>query len=425
MITLIAGATILTQNSSREVIPRGNILIDNSRIVGVGSRALTVRPDRLIRADGHWAAPGFVNAHVHLGETAYAPFLSGRRTLGEYLRQTDRLAKRFPVEESRGVISRFSLLSMLRCGTTFVAGGRTAPAAESLGVRNLSGYMLMRSAKLGRFIGRFRDDFRALMGSEAPPLTSHAIFIHSLTAIDKKILREASLTFSENERARLMVHVAEDSRTSSRVRKKRKTREIDILEAAGLLDRRTMVIHGNHLSFADLRKIRRAGSSIIHCLSSNMNVADSTLDLRSALRLGVNVALATDGAVTGSDFSVLREASKAYAYHNMFGHRPTVSAGTIYDMVTVNAARALGQEDEVGSIEVGKQADIVILKPPFTTFGPDPVSELITYADLVGVRDVMIAGKTLIFDTKPTTRDARRIDSNFHGFVSRIVADGS
>ncbi len=144
-----------------------------------------------------------------------------------------------------------------------------------------------------------------------------------------------------------------------------------------------------------------------------MNSADATMDLHSVLKRNINVALATDGVVTSSSFSVFKEAANAFIYHNRFRGKIPIPASIFFDMITINAASALGLREKIGSIELGKEADIVILRPPFGEPNHNLIEHLIFYADLIDIKDVMVAGKFLVRDFKYTNNNFHRIEANF------------
>lgn len=397
MKILVKNGTIITQNYSREVIPGGDVLVQDSKIIAVGKNLSGTHADKEIDATGTWVIPGLINVHVHLGETIYAPFMLDRYPLKKYLSITEKMASSSKsIEKGRLSVACYSLLQLLRSGTTTISGGRTSESAELMGMRNVSGYMLMHSRKLGHFSKNFGDKLQYLIFHTNQDLTSHAIFIHSLGRVSKAMLNGVRVFLSKNKDIRLMIHVAENTNSSEVSIKKWGKSEIEILESFSLLNERTLLVHGNLLNRSDLDIIRERGCSIAHCPSSSMNTSDAMLDLYTVLAKGINAVIATDGVVTASDYSVLREAGFAYKYHNRFTPKNLIAPERFFDMITINAALALGLEEKIGSIGEGKEADILIVEPPFEKSIADPVKQLIRYANLIRVRDVIIGGKLML-----------------------------
>jgi len=421
MKTIIKNATIFTQNRNRDIIERGYIVIEDSVISALGSNIkMSKHGHKEIDAQGLWVLPGFVNSHVHLGETIYGPLITGSYSLSDYLHQTERLSKKFkPFEAERNVVASYSLLQLLISGCTTISGGRTSESAEHFKLRNVSGYMLMKSPKLKHYSENFQAKFLDLLNNKNSPLTNHSIFIHSLSTIDKTILRAISKLMIENPNIRLMIHIAEDKGSKKAAREVYKLSPVEVLQSAGLLSNKTLLIHANNLTSKEFKMVQQAGAHVIHCLSSNMKVANKTIDLQDLLSKNINIAIATDGVVTGSDFSILREAGNAYRYHNRFNNKSPIPAQRFLDMITINPARALGLDKTIGSIEVGKEADIVFLKPPLGVTKSNRVNQLISYASLVEVRGVMVAGKHILRESRVLNHNKSEIENRFNELLAQ------
>ena len=417
MRTLIKNGTIFTQNAEREILQRADLVIDNSKISDIGS-VLPIKADRVIDAEGKWVIPGLINSHVHLGESAYASWMSGRYGLSRYLERTEELAQKLGLETKRSVITAYSLLQLIRQGTTTIAGGRTREQSSLFGMRNVSGYMLMKSRKLGHFSETFNDEMRKFMDDRSV-LSYPAIFIHSLDTVDPSILQDVSKWRVKHKEIRMMIHVGETVVTAHRIAEQYRKSEIEVLNGFGLLDSQTLLVHGNHLSNADFEQIARKGSSLVHCLSSNFSAADKTLDLESALKHGINITIATDGVVTGSDFSILREAGAAYRYHNRFSQDSGIHAQLFFDMITTNAASALGLQENIGSIEVGKDADLAVISPPMG-LKQGSVEHLLHYSNLIQVQDVMVAGELLLQNGEITNENSRHVEREFVELTNQL-----
>ncbi len=210
MRILLKNGIIFTQNPQREVIQHSDVLIQDSKIIDIGKNLSCSDIDEIIDMEGMWIVPGFINAHVHLGESIYAPFISPTLTIDKYLAQTDAIAASVKdIEKKRLLISQYSLIQVLKNGTTTIGGGRTSQASEQIGTRTVSAYMLMKSKKLGYLTEDFKKKIGDFLSETSLPLITKAIFIHSFNMVDRGIISETSRTLSENKLP-FMIHIAED-----------------------------------------------------------------------------------------------------------------------------------------------------------------------------------------------------------------------
>lgn len=421
MKTLLTNAVIITQNETREIIPRGHVLIEDDTICLVGSGDYFDRLDDTETIDlrGGVIVPGFINAHVHLGESIYTGFLKGWFSLEEYLRRTNEISELSEtIESARRIICDYSMLQLIRSGTSAIAGGRTSDSAEAFGIRNMSGYMLMQSPKLGKFSRDIEKQFEQISREVDTTLTQNAIFIHSLGTVDDQILSEVRNLKMKHPNLRIMTHVAETRRVEEDAMKRLGLSSVGILQKYGLLDAQTILIHGNNLTPEDFSLVRDSKASLVHCLSSNLRVANQTLDLRSALMSGIPVSVATDGSATSGTFSVLSEARRCYAYHNRFvdetGHIPPQD---FLDMITVNPARLLGLSEFVGSVVAGKKADLAFLSSTFSIL--ELVDSLLT-DDTITVTGLMVGGKRILWEGRLANKKEPEIESRFLNVVEQV-----
>lgn len=422
---LIKNAIIITQNKNREIIPRGFIRIESDSIVLIGSgdyKGDFNSAEEIIDASGYVVFPGFINAHVHLGETIYADFTKGCHDLEAYLSLTNRISNvSHIIENERRAICDYSLLQLIKNGTTTIAGGRTNESSEAFGIRNVSGYMLMQSPKLGKFSQDIENQFETLCKRIDQSLTRPALFIHSLGTVTEEILSIARDLKKKHGDLLIMAHVAETKKVEAEAKKRFDLTSVQTLQKYGLLDEQSLLVHGNNLSLGDIPLIRHAGASLVHCLSSNLRVADNVADIRSLMQRGIPVSIATDGVTTAGTFSVLSEARRCYLYHNKSREKQNISAQETLDMITINPARALGMPDVIGSIESGKKADFVFLRAPLYSTS-QVINDLLSDDSMV-VEGVMAGGKKLLWNNKPLIEREKEIVDTFFRVVENVRAD--
>ncbi|MFA5942106.1 MAG: amidohydrolase family protein [Candidatus Paceibacterota bacterium] len=423
---LIQNATIITQNANREIIPHGYIYIvdDSIAVVGKGDYEGDLRAgEETIDASGLIVSPGFINAHVHLGETIYTGFMNGWYDLEKYIEFTNRLSTvSSTIEDARRLICDYSLLQLIRSGATTIAGGRTNESSEPFGLRNVSAYMLMQSPKLGKFGENIEEQFEKFYLGLNQSISRPALFVHSLGTVSEEMLSLARDLKTKYSDILIMAHIAETAKTEAESKDAFGLTSVHVLQKYNLLGKQTLLIHGNNLSSEDASLINRSNSSLVHCLSSNLRVADNTADIWSLLQNNISVSIATDGVATAGTFSVLSEARRCYFFHNRFCPEEChVSAQDILDMITISPAKSLRMFTEVGSIEPGKKADITLLRGSHFS-RTNPVDSLITNDSIV-VEGVIVGGKKLLWQDNLLVGDEQKIIDDFAYVTEKVRSD--
>lgn len=422
MTTIIKNTTVVTQNARREILRGAFLLIENGLVQKISLKPLRhPSAGRVVDGADFIIFPGFINAHVHLGESIYKFFLKGKLDLKGYLKATESIVKRSPlVEERRRTVSNYSSMLLLKSGTTAVCGGRTGAAGEAWGMKNVSGYMMMKSSKLGKYYPEFQHKFAAeYAAAQRSRFTKPAIFIHSLNTIDRKALVGIRALRDKFPGLPVIIHLSETRAGENEVKRKFGKSSTRVLHDAGLLEKKTLVVHCNWLGGSDFDLIKKAGATIVHCPSSNLRVDDGILDLAEPLRRGIPMCLGTDGLVTGGSLDVLAEARFTHDYHNRRADRLIVSAAECLDMITIAGARALGLDRIAGSVEEGKGADLVFIRKSNPLISEDdPIGSLIRYAHPSMIDGVMMNGSFKVWHGKFPHEKA--VTEEFLGLARKI-----
>jgi 5-methylthioadenosine/S-adenosylhomocysteine deaminase len=422
MKTLIYNASIITQNEKREIIKRGFIVVKNGEIFNIGNGEFTGdfnEFDNVFDIAGKTILPGLINTHVHLGETAYKDLLPENFTLEEYLGITEYLAKKFSsIEVHRKTIGEYTLLQLVKNGTSTICGGRVGELATEWGLRNLSGFMVMNSDKLRKYY----IDIEKSFDSESENgfngrLDNSGVFIHSLGFVNESALLSVKRILEKNSELILMIHVAETKKQEENVLKKYRLTTIEVLQKYGLLSNKTLLVHGNWCSEKDLEIIKENGGTLVHCLSSNLKVADKVLDINKVVKKGINVCIATDGFCTADTFSVLQEAKSVLNY-NKNKESNKINAQTVLDMITLNAAKALKMLSKIGSIEIGKAADLVFVSVLQNEDNNDFISAVVTGSTVEGL---MIDGSVIIWDKRMSMKNEKNIIDKYRSLTNKIT----
>ncbi len=363
---IIKNLSIVTQNPRRQIIKRGFLVIEGDKIKAIeeGGVSFCKKSALVLDGAGLVALPGFVNAHVHLGDSIFADLIQVT-SLEEYLAKTDEITQKTDlIERGRPIVGEYAVRCFILNGTTTLAGGRIEPfcLGKMCGV---SGYVVMDSWKLRHLLFDLKDNLKIFLKHCNDCSIKRAIFVHSLNKVNERCLEAVRRVLDFYPNTLLMIHVAETKLQRQEVIGVYGGTEIEILKKFGLLSPRTILIHANWLDYSELIESMRFGASFVHCLSSNLAVADKTLDIGLVLPYSRKLCVASDGIATGGKWNLLDEARCVWHYHR---HVRGFNAQRALDMITVDAARALRLNNWVGSIEKDKRADIVLLKNHVSEF---------------------------------------------------------
>jgi 5-methylthioadenosine/S-adenosylhomocysteine deaminase len=424
MRILIKNASIITQNKNRDYISKGFVVIKNDKfeeiIEGDPTKKDIAKSNKIVDAKRMILLPGLINAHVHLGESIFIDFFKGKYSLEYYLSVTNELTEKTSlVERGRKIIADYSLLNLIKSGATTICGGRTTDSSENLGIRNVSGYMLMDSFKLKNFSTdiekKFKEEYKKIKKTK---LSYPALFIHSLNTVDLNIIKSVKKILNNYPDTKLILHIAETKKQEQEIKSKFGKSSIKFFYQRGLLDSRAILIHGSWIDGGDMKIVKKCNASIVHCLSSNLKVADKTLNLKTTMKNGVLTCIATDGLVTSGTFSVLDEAAKCFTYHNRNKSRNSIAISfqRILDMITIDAAKVLGLESIIGSIEKGKKADMIFIKKG--SMREDAIKNIIKGKwEIYGV---MLDGKLKVWNNRALMADERGVVNKFRTLTKKI-----
>lgn len=395
-------------------------MIKDDRIEQIGAGDLKkeeVRKfDEIIDAKKLVVLPGFINTHVHLGESVFKEFFKGKYSLEHYLKVTDDITKKTDlIEKGRKIIGDYSILNIIKSGTTTICGGRTTELAEQWGIRNVSGYMLMNSFKLKGFAEELEEKYaREYQKIIKTKLSYPAIFIHSLNTFDVSLKDGVRKLLNKCPETRLILHIAETKNQEREIENNFGKSSIGFLNQNGFLNNKTILIHGNWIKKDDLKIIKKCKASLVHCLSSNLKVADKVLNLNVIIKNGIKASIATDGVITSGTFDVLDESKRCFAYHNKNNKR--ISAQKILDLITIDSAKVLGLGDVIGSLEIGKKADIIFLNKK--DFGKNIVEEVVNAKQ--EIRGVIIDGKLKVWNKRVLMADEKKVINKFRTLTKKI-----
>ena len=412
---LVLGGTIVTMDASRRVIDDGAIAVRKERIISIGSRAEIERrytAPKKISGAGKLITPGLINGHTHIPMVLFRG-LADDMDLQEWLTKYIFPAEAKNVnEEFVRAGTRLGLAEMIRGGTTtycdmYYFEDAIAEETSAAGVRGVLGETLIDfpvadnktnaegMAYVEKFVSRWKGN----------DLIVPAIAPHAPYTVSEDHLK-AVRAFSDRTGAPIVTHVSETKREVDDSVKAKGASPVAYLDRIGFLNERVIAAHvvwpqGNDIN---ILKQRRVG--VIHNPQSNMKLASGVAPVPRMMDEGVLLGLGTDGAASNNDLNMWEEMDTVAKLHKVFSGDPKViSAQQAFELATIRGAAALHLEKEIGSLETGKRADILIIERD--SLNQIPLYNI--YSDLVyatkgsDVESVIINGRIVMQDRRLLT----------------------
>mgnify|MGYP001297357690 CR=1 FL=1 len=440
MTLLIANATLIPCTPDMPVIERGYIHVEGETILAAqGGPAPDIAGAEVIDAGGDIVMPGFVNPHCHMAMTLF-------RGLGEDV--DDRLYRYvLPMER------KFVTPGMVRAGTALAAlelieGGVTTVAdmyyfeTEVARVVDRAG---MRGV-VGQTIADFDppdhktiDEGFALTELLVAEFAGHprvvpSIAPHAPYSTDIAVMNRVSRWADDHPDVPVQIHLAEMDSEMEWCAKHHNLRPIEVVEKAGLLRKGLICAHCLHVDASDIEKMAHAKVCVAHNARSNAKAGRGIAPVEAMRAAGIPVGVATDGPMSGNTLDLFSQFAPVTMFQKLLGHsRKPMPAREVIRMATIEGAKVLGLDGKIGSLEPGKQADLVRIDASAARMQPiyDHYATLVFSAMPVDVRDVMVAGKWLMRDRDVLTlerrqvmRDALQVASEFKAEMARIDANG-
>lgn len=420
---LFTNATIITMNPTREIISDGAIAIEGNRITAVDkTSALLPRypNEQKVDVQGKLIIPGLIDTHVHVAQ-ALIRGCADDMALIQWLCERVWVLQGNFTEDDGYVSARLCIAEMLKSGTTtflesmlahrYGFNGIAQAVAES-GIRACLAGIVMdigtyatqtNSMHPGMVESRETSLFGVLdMHSKWNGAANDRIQVWFGPRTPGGVTSELYREMSEYARQRDMgitMHLAEVEADKIFLQEKYGLSPVYYAESVGLLGPKTVLVHMVWLTQEDIAKLAATRTSVSHNPSSNSKLASGVCKVPQMLASNVNVALGCDGGPSNNDYDMIREMKLAAIIHKAVTLDPLiVPAETVLEMATINGARALGLEREIGSLEVGKKADLVVidLNRLHTTPSPNPVSTLVYAATGGEVDTVVVDGRVVV-----------------------------
>jgi 5-methylthioadenosine/S-adenosylhomocysteine deaminase len=430
---LIHADWVLPVDAADSTLEKHSLAIADGRIAALLPRAeaeAQIEAARTLDLPGHVLTPGLINAHTH------SP-MSLLRGLADDLPLMTWLHEHIWPAEGRWVDQEFvadgtrlAVLEMLRGGITcfndmYFHGEVTARVCAEAGMRVLAGMIVVDFPT--RYAGGADEYLRRGLDLHEHyrdhPLVRPAFAPHSTYAVSEAPLSRVRILADELE-VQVHIHLHETRDEITQVLRAHGERPVARLDRLGLLGPQLVAVHMTQLEAAEIGRLAETGVHVVHCPESNLKLASGFCPVADLLAAGVNVALGTDGAASNNDLNLLGEMrTAALLAKGVAGRANAVPAEQALRMATRNGAKALGLEDETGSLEVGKAADVVAvdLSDPHTQPLYHPCSQLVYAASSHQVRHVWIRGRQVLRNGAPLTLDPPAIIDAARAWGARIA----
>jgi 5-methylthioadenosine/S-adenosylhomocysteine deaminase len=431
---VITNGTVVTMDGSNRVLAPGAVAIVGRDIAAVDTPAAVgaaFTADETIDAAGQVVMPGLVNTHTHAPMVLY-------RGLADDLALMDWLQKYIFPAESKTVTpefvragTRLAALEMIQSGTTIYADmyyfeEEIARATKEAGLRGVLGQTIIQfpvpDAKTpAEGIARAEAFIREWSGDE---LIVPAIAPHSMYTLDTATLK-AIRAVADREHAPVITHLAETRDEVNIARQKHKATPAAYLESIGFWGPRTLAAHAVWLTPADIRLLARRRVGVAHNPESNMKLASGTAPVIAMREAQIAVGLGTDGAASNNDLDMFDAMRQAALLHKLHSNNPTaIPASVALQMATIEGARALGMDAEIGSLEPGKRADVIIVNMRSARQTPlyDPLSHIVYASRGDDVRTTIVNGRILMRDRRMLTLDEAAVIAEANALAGRVRA---
>ena len=443
MKKIIKNGIVVTMNAAGDVWDHGYVMFEDTKILAAGPEDELEKTLQELTAQGILKAgetfeeidakraiviPGLVNTHCHLG---MIPF----RGLGDDCKDRLRVFL-LPMEnqamdaEMAKLSTRYAIGELLLSGVTTVLDMYyfeevVAKVMDEMGIRGIAGETVMEkdSCDSKNADEAIERGIALIEAYKDHPRVSGAITPHGTTTCSPETLKRA---YEENVKAGTVftLHVAEMDYEMTQLREQYNMTPIEFMEHIGVLGPNTLAAHSIRTTEHDVEILAKHGASVAHCIASNTKAAKGVAPVSQMHKHGMSVGFGTDGPASGNTLDLFIQMRMCENFHkNELHDRSAFPAKEVVSMATIEGARALGLGDITGSIEPGKQADLVLVETDSPNMFPvyDPYSALVYSAIASNVRDVYVAGECLVKEKKLVREDFAKIRNDLREKMERTA----
>jgi 5-methylthioadenosine/S-adenosylhomocysteine deaminase len=436
MSLLIRGGTILTMNDAWDVV-EGDVSIVDGRIAAIGPQ-LTGRHDRVVEARGGYVLPGLIQTHIHLCQTLFRGYADDL-ALMDWLRTRVWPMEAAHTPDSLRAAARLAATELLCSGTTAVLTMETVhdtdvvfEAVAESGLRATIGKCMMDFD--AQVPARLQEETRQSIDESVAIRTRwdgaangrlHAAFAPRFAVSCSRQLLEAVAGLSEQHRALVHTHASESREEIAIVQQATGARSnIAYLADVHLASPRLCAAHCVWVDDRDQELLADHDIKVMHCPGSNLKLGSGIAPVPEMRRRGITVSLGADGAACNNRLDMFEEMRLAAVLQAMRTQPGVLPARDVLWMATRAGARTLGLEHEIGSLEPGKRADVIVVDRdrPHLAPGPDPYSTLVYAVRGSDVRTTIVDGVVLVDDFAPLRVDRVEIAADARAAAHQLAS---
>ncbi|MEM4593620.1 MAG: amidohydrolase [Zestosphaera sp.] len=429
----VRGKFVITMNKKREVLRDGCVAVEDGEIVAVGKcseldKDFRGRAAEEVNAEKHIVLPGLINTHVHLVQGMLKACANYRKLIS-WLKECVWPLQGSMTQEEALASATLTILELIKSGTTSFLEtglvGRYGPdkiietilksglrAAVSRHVMDMSGYALEKGALHEGLVEdgetSMKDTLRLYSKYHGREGRVYVWFgPRTPGAVSVELYREI-VERAKELKTGITMHLAEVREDVEYTTKTFNMKPVDFAEWLGLVGPNVVLVHVVWVTDDEINTLAKTRTNVSHNPSSNGKLGSGIARVSDMLRAGVNVTLGTDGGPSNDNYDLIEEMHVAIILQNAYKMDPeALRAEDVLEMATIRGAEALGLSDKVGSIEVGKRADLITIKYWDPKLMPmnDPISHVVFAANGSHVQDVIVDGKIIMKNRNVLTLD--------------------
>lgn len=413
----------------KDIIRKADLYVEGNRIVSIDEEPKGFQAEKIIEGKDRLAIPGLINCHTH-------SYMSFMRNVADDLSFMDWLFGTIdPIEQKMTDEDTYwgaclAIIEMMKSGTTCFNDmqmniHQTTRAVKESGMRAVVCRGLVGSGDDEGGQMRLRQAFEERDAAKDCDRLSFMLGPHAPYTCDEGYMRIVSEEAKKNH-MRIHVHLSESESEIQQIKEKYGCSPIEMAERNGLFDVPAIAAHCVQITESDMEILKAKGVSVVTNPASNMKLGNGFAPVPEMLEKGINVCIGTDGAASNNSLNLFHEMSLLALIHKGVKRTPQcISAAQNFRIATINGAKALGLSEEIGSLEVGKKADIAILNlnTPSLTPRNNLLAGLSYSANGSEVETVIIDGKITMENRRVLTMDEEVVYEKVNEIITRMGLD--